>query len=265
MTATDGAQLDLLGGIVVTQARPVFPQVVTRVDVVLPARASRGVAHEQGTLLAPTDTYDRHGVQWHPASLDDANALLRRAHYLGPTSSGGRCVFGGFLASGRLVAVQVWRAPTARNLPADGTWLELSRWCLTPDAGPNAGSRQHRAAVRHLSAGFPEVTTLVSYSDPSAGHTGALYRACNWRWAPTWLRLRPPPTGNGRWATGEEVQAVKDRWVFDVRRDETRSSVLMVGDGSAIRAWLRSAGPDEIARGVRSMAPDLSAACRAVA
>ena len=37
------------------------------------------------------------------------------------------------------------------------------------------------------------VSTVVSYSDPSAGHTGSLYRACNWIWAPTWLRLRPPP------------------------------------------------------------------------
>lgn len=87
----------------------------------------------------------------------------------------------------------------------------------------------HAAVVRHIRRCMPAVTTLVSYSDPSAGHTGALYRACNWDWAPTWLRLRPPPSGNGSW-DGSTMQAVKDRWVFCVRRDSRRGEVLMVKD-----------------------------------
>ena len=56
---------------------------------------------------------------------------------------------------------------------------------------------------------YPRCTTIVSYSDPSVGHTGALYRACNWLWAPTWHRLQPPPTGCGSW-DGKKRSSPKD-------------------------------------------------------
>src|SRR5215211_1251558 len=157
-------------------------------------------------------------VVWTPAEVDEVNPLLATRHYLGPIG-GGRHVLAGFL-DGLPVAAMVWRQPTARYLPPDGSWLELSRWCLTPEAGPNAGSRMHAYAVRYLKARDQSVTTLISYSDPAAGHTGALYKACNWYWAPTWHRLRPPPSGNGSWAG--ERQEVKDRWAFNVRRDLRR-------------------------------------------
>jgi len=85
--------------------------------------------------------------------------------------------------------------------------------------------------VRWLNLHHPEVTTLVSYSDPSAGHTGALYRACNWRWAPTWHRLRPPPSGNGSWQEGKQ-QHVKDRWYFPISPDTRRGEMLSVKDAS---------------------------------
>jgi hypothetical protein len=169
----------------------------------------------------PTLLFDEggDGVIWRAGSLSEANALLSVAHYLG-TVSAARYVFVGIWAD-RITAAQVWRWPTARHLPSDGSWLELSRWCLTPEAGLNAGSRMHAFSVRWLRAHAPEVTTLVSYSDPSQGHTGALYKACNWEWAPTWHRLKPPPTGNGSWGGGK-VQSVKDRWIFNLRRQRTQ-------------------------------------------
>jgi hypothetical protein len=129
--------------------------------------------------------------------------------------------------------VIVFAKPTARRLPQDGTWLEVVRWCI--EAGrPNAGSRQWARAWRGVVADDERVTTFVSYSDPSVGHTGALYRACNWRWAPTWHRLRPPPTGNGSWKDGA-TQSVKDRWVFPVRRDERRLELLAIRDDRLAR------------------------------
>ena len=153
--------------------------------------------------------------------------LLASAHYLGPVRNG-RIAFAQWSA-GIMVAAQVWKLPTSRRLPNDGTWLELSRWCLTTDAGQNAGSRQHAFAVKWIRTNMPTVTTLVSYSDPSQGHTGSLYKACNWEWAPTWHRLRPPPSGNGRWAPGAP-QSVKDRWVFHVRNDPRCAELLRVND-----------------------------------
>ncbi len=182
----------------------------------------------------PTEVPDAYGVAWGPGSVDEANDLLRRAHYLGPLYSGGAELVICGRRDGEVVACQVWRRPTSRNLPNDGTWLELSRWCLTPAAGPNAGSRCHRAALPDLRR--LKARTLVSYSDPSAGHTGSLYRACNWLWAPTWHRLRPPPTGQGDWGTGR--QEVKDRWVFHVTRTDPARPLLRPDDPAAIRHWV---------------------------
>jgi hypothetical protein len=163
---------------------------------------------------------------FHVGTIEEANDLLRRRHYLGPIEWG-RFVLCQWVG-GEVVGAMVWRPPTSRRIPT--TWMELSRWCLTPEGGQYAGSRMHRAAVRELRHRFPNVTTLVSYSDPSVGHTGALYKACNWRWAPTWHRLAPPPTGSGSW-DGVTTQAPKDRWVFELRPDPDREEVLRLDPG----------------------------------
>lgn len=182
------------------------------------------------------------GVVWDLGSAADADPLLSAHHYLGPVGAGGADLIVTGAVEGIVVAAQVWRRPTSRALPSDGTWLELSRWCLTPLAGENAGSRMHRHAVRLLRDLRPEATTLVSYSDPARGHTGAIYRACNWRWAPTWLRLRPPPSRGGSWDRAT-VQEVKDRWVFALAPDPHREAVLTIDDPAAIRSW-RATAPD---------------------
>ncbi len=127
--------------------------------------------------------------------------------------------------------VMVFANPSSRRLPQQ-TWVELVRWCI--EAGrPNAGSVQFSRVAKFLRQELPEVTTIVSYSDPSAGHTGALYRASNWLWAPTWHRLRTPPSGNGNWGSGK--QAVKDRWVYPLRPDDQREGLLSVQDESLMR------------------------------
>jgi hypothetical protein len=149
---------------------------------------------------------------------------LDELHYLGSTGKG--------LAWSDEYGVLVLAKPTARYLPQDGTWLELARWCLTGER--NGGSRQWARVTRWLKAEHPEVTTVVSYSDPSKGHTGALYKACNWAWAPTWHRLRPPPTGNGSWRDGNQ-QSVKDRWVYVLRDDPRRAEILRVKDDAITR------------------------------
>lgn len=150
-------------------------------------------------------------LHFETATTVEVNSLLVNEHYLGPSRAGQYC-YAGWL-NDELVAAMVFRWPTARHLPCDGTWLELSRWCLTSDAGKNAGSRMMGWVARHLRRHSPRVDLLVSYSDPSQGHTGALYRASGWVWAPTWHRLSPPPTGNGSW-NGRDHQSVKDRWLF---------------------------------------------------
>jgi hypothetical protein len=185
---------------------------------------------------------DRDGCLWRLGEAWEANVLLSREHYLGPLHSGARMTIVGTLG-GEVVAAAMWKHPTSRRLPSDGSWLELSRWCLTPRAGDNAGSRMHRWSNRLILDHLPTVTTLVSYSDPTHGHTGALYRACNWQWAPTWVRLRPPPSGHGDWGTGQ--QGIKDRWVFCLRNDARRPDVLAIEDRAAVRFWQENATDDE--------------------
>lgn len=148
-----------------------------------------------------------------------ANDVLWREHYLGPVNRGdvfetdeGIIVFGN---------------PTSRRLPA-ASFLELIRWCLLGRVR-NAGTRQWKQARRYLRDVYPDISTVVSYSDPSVGHDGALYRACGWLWAPTWHRLREPPTGNGSWK-GKRRQAAKDRWVFPLAPDDERAEILRVED-----------------------------------
>jgi len=162
-------------------------------------------------------------LQFTTATIDEVNPLLATDHYLGTIGSC-RYAHAGWVDD-VLVAAMVWRWPTARLLPADGTWLELSRWCLAAETGKNAGSRMMRWVASWLRREAPDnLRTLVSYSDPSQGHTGALYRASGWEWAPTHHRLaeldgRPYPTGNGNWGQPAR-QEPKDRWLFRLRADE---------------------------------------------
>jgi hypothetical protein len=150
--------------------------------------------------------------------------FLNENHYLGATKRG--------IAWRDEFGVVIFAKPTARRLPQDGTWLELSRWCLL--GTKNGGSQQFAKVIEMIRVEYPAVTTLVSYSDPSVGHTGSLYKSCNWLWAPTWHRLRPPPTGNGTWGSGK-VQTPKDRWVYLLSPDERRPELLRVKDESLVR------------------------------
>lgn len=163
------------------------------------------------------------------ATTERVAGFLREHHYLGPIRRG--------VAWQDDYGVIVVTSPTSRRLPT--SWLELARWCITSKE-KNAGSRQWAAFSRALRELRTDATTIVSYSDPSVGHTGALYRACNWLWAPTWHRLRPPPTGNGRWKEGG-TQSVKDRWVFCLRQDEGRSAILRIADDAVLKRFPWSA------------------------
>jgi len=140
--------------------------------------------------------------------------ILTDHHYLGPINRGvaWRDEFGCIIIG----------APTARLIPT--TWVELIRWCLVRNR-KNDGSKQWAVFVKALKQHRPELTTIVSYSDPVYGHNGALYRACNWWWAPTWHRIEPCPSGNGSWSNGT-VLSPKDRWIYALRRDKTRAELI---------------------------------------
>jgi hypothetical protein len=148
---------------------------------------------------------------------------LDSAHYLGARGARARLVYSddhGLI---------VFSGVSSRRL--DRTWLELSRWCIAPGG---RGSVQWAACVEWL-GDRTDATTIVSYSDPSVGHTGALYRACNWVWAPVWHVLREPPSGAG--LRGGKRQRAKHRWVYLLRPDPGRESLLQLRDESLRRRY----------------------------
>jgi hypothetical protein len=153
------------------------------------------------------------------ATVAEVNPLLGSHHYLGPVTAARYC-FAGW-SDDLLVACQVWRWPTARMLPSDGSWLELSRWCMSPSAPKNAGSMMMSFVRKWLRRNAIGVRVLVSYSDPSYGHTGALYKASGWAYNPTHHGQRYDvtgvgyPSGHGSW-DGATVQSPKHRWTMEV-------------------------------------------------
>jgi hypothetical protein len=154
-------------------------------------------------------------------SVAEASRVLTGRHYLGPTSKAA-------FALRDEHGVIVFARPRGRHVPTG--WLEVVRWCLVD----GKGSVQWAAALPFLRREFPGCSTIISYSDPSVGHTGALYRACNWLWAPTWHRLRPPPTGNGAWSE-DKTQSVKDRWIFPLHPDPDRAAAIVVKDDAVLK------------------------------
>lgn len=154
------------------------------------------------------------------ATAREVAPLLAQHHYLGPLHRA-RYGFAGWVDD-ELVACQLWVPPTARMLPADGSLIELARWCLIPAAGDNAGSRMMGWVRRQLRRMCSTATHGVSYSDLTR-HTGALYRASGWEPWPTHHAERfmangvGYPSGHGRWANGRPVQAPKMRWRIALR------------------------------------------------
>jgi len=61
-----------------------------------------------------------------------------------------------------------------------GTTWELARLYLLDGVPRNAESWLIGQGVRHIQKNRREVEFLVSYADPSVGHSGTIYRASNW-------------------------------------------------------------------------------------
>lgn len=119
-----------------------------------------------------------------PVGVRTAKALNRLWHSrlprIGDPDSifkAGACFAAEF--AGVYYAAAIWSRPVARLLPLDGSWLELRRLAVAPDAPRNTASRMLGWMARHFRANRPEVVRLLSYQD-TAVHTGGIYRAAGW-------------------------------------------------------------------------------------
>ena len=114
-----------------------------------------------------------------PISRTAANPMVWR-HYLGRWP--GVCVLTLGLWRGiRPLGVIVFALPPRETAKRYGgvTW-ELARLWVSSSVPTNGETYLIGKAVRYIKKARPEVTALVSYADPSAGHSGTIYRAAGW-------------------------------------------------------------------------------------
>lgn len=174
------------------------------------------------------------------ADHDRAVELNRLWHSRFPEYGGGgsrACYVAEF--GGLFYATAIWTNPTSPKLP-QLQWLMLKRWAIADDAPTNTASRMMSWMVRDIRKRFPDVTTLVSYSDPDT-HEGAIYRACNWTEGETTKRTfgskRWRNRKRGRVAINKACERVT-RWTKEIRNDfakarqtGTQTNVLLPGTG----------------------------------
>jgi hypothetical protein len=147
----------------------------------------------------------------------DAKRLNRLWHSRLPTLSSPTALMKpcfGAEFDGLWYAVAIWSFPIARMLPQDGSWLELRRMAIAPDAPRNTASRMLRIMAALIGKARPEVKTLVSYQDTEV-HTGGIYRAAGWR--SSRLSDGGEWTRPSRWANTVQSGSPKQRWEKSLR------------------------------------------------
>lgn len=128
---------------------------------------------------------DRRGVKAYtvePAFRKDVDHLVRK-HYLGRWPGVVVCIMGLLQEDKRAyIGVIVFALPpreTAKRYTVAVAW-ELARLFIEDGTPKNTETWFMARAIAYVKRAHPEVELLVSYADPSVGHTGLIYRAGNW-------------------------------------------------------------------------------------
>lgn len=115
-----------------------------------------------------------------PASRSEAEPLVR-SHYLKRWP--GVCVLTlGMWRGPFIVGVIVFALPPRETMKRYGviTAWELARLYVLDTEPFNSETWFMARAIKFIESNHPQVEALVSYADPSAGHSGMIYRAANW-------------------------------------------------------------------------------------
>lgn len=119
----------------------------------------------------------------------DAVAFITAHHYAKGAANTSVARHGLFRAN-QLVGVAIWMPPTrACAATVNPDWkrvLSLSRLAVAPSEPQNAASMLIGASVRRIRHmmrpdGTMRWVALVTFADEFKGHTGAIYRATNWK------------------------------------------------------------------------------------
>lgn len=114
------------------------------------------------------------------ASRSESDPLVR-SHYLKRWP--GVCVLTlGMWKGPFIVGVIVFALPPRETMKRYGVNLawELARLYIMDTEPFNSETWFMARAIRFIRSNHPDVGVLVSYADPSVGHSGIIYRAANW-------------------------------------------------------------------------------------
>lgn len=168
------------------------------------ARVARPLFQAEGSGSSPTSALQ---LWFHEIKAIQAKKLNALWHSRFPDCDrAGARVCHAAEFDGLFYAVAIWTNPSSPKLP-QREWLMLKRWAIAPDRPENTASRMDGWMTRDIMRRFPEVTTLVSYSDPDA-HDGAIYRACGWREGATTERRT---VGRKNWHNRERSRKTSNR------------------------------------------------------
>ena len=112
----------------------------------------------------------------------DGQLLLSQYHYLGTAPKGS--IYYGLFWKDCLIGVCSFGRGANKNLSSGvgGEALELTRLCIVDWAPKNSASYFISKSMKLLRNERPNIQYLVAFSDPNVGHTGGVYRACNWKY-----------------------------------------------------------------------------------
>jgi len=124
-----------------------------------------------------------HCLQVRPIPLMAAKALLVREHYLHSMPGGTRLAFGVFMGNRLMGTITFGVGPYLAHRLVEGAspddCLTLTRLWLSDELPANSESRVLGIALRALKK-HSSVKFLVTYADPSQGHSGTIYQATGW-------------------------------------------------------------------------------------
>jgi hypothetical protein len=119
----------------------------------------------------------------------DAEIFLKTHHYLPSLPRGCNKVYCLYIKN-KLCGVAAYGSPVSNKAKEKyNIDLELKRFCLSPNLLKNSGSWFMGNTLRDLKR--KGHIGVISYADPSKGHTGSLYKASNYQY----LGVQKYPTG----------------------------------------------------------------------
>ena len=114
-----------------------------------------------------------------PMPLADASAFIA-AHYLRKRPAIVLLCLGMYHKDTPVGCIIYAAPPREADVRYGGKTWELARLYLIDEIPRNAETWLIGKSVKFIKREHPDVTCLLSYADPSAGHAGTIYRAANW-------------------------------------------------------------------------------------